>query len=208
MIIDLRPDEKGAGEQSSRALNVSIYEKPKSAPKAALEAVSPPVQKVSKPMPAVQKRAIKKKAIEAETIVNEPVQTTVISPEPVQEIASEVLTAPAPAAAKIVPVAVKADIPKFADTASLQIKYRDKVRDIIASNKMYPVTARRRGIQGSVTVAFSVYEDGEIIDPAVEASSGFDMLDRAALQILADSSPLPVPPEQMDFSLPISFRLN
>ena len=127
---------------------------------------------------------------------------------PVQEVSApaEAVSVPSPVPAHI--SAVKADIPTVSDTEGLKVKYRDVVREIIASNKKYPVTARRRGIQGSVTVAFMVQSDGVIADSSVRASSGYDILDRTAMEILAESSPLPVPPEEMDFVLPISFRLN
>jgi len=195
LLVDLRPISESSIAEKSDIVRVDIIHKDKPAPIAKIALAPMFVPKPVKTKPEVSIKPIQK------TVIAKPVEQVVKDP-----IAAE-LEVPAPVQT---PVAVveKPVIPKFSDTASLEIKYRDKVRDIISSNKKYPVIARRRGMQGSAVVYFEVMSDGIISNSIVVASSGFDMLDQTALEILAESSPLPVPPKHMEFSLPIVFRLN
>lgn len=203
--VDLYPEMGVSPEKADKLISVRFYEKKQPAPEpvtAVKKTPEQPVLKVqTKPVP--EKVSLKAETVQTqETAVKktEPAETPV--PEKADFFTAEKIKIPAAAAD------LKPDIPDFSNTETLKIKYKDKVRDIIAANKKYPSVAKRRGIQGSVTVAFSVYLDGRIIKPLVVSTSGFDILDKTALEILAESSPLPFPPEQMDLSLPISFKLN
>lgn len=48
---------------------------------------------------------------------------------------------------------------------------------------VYPQLARRRGWQGEVLLAIDVTASGIAAEPVVLRSSGFDLLDRAALEV-------------------------
>lgn len=50
----------------------------------------------------------------------------------------------------------------------------------------YPRTARRKGQQGTVTLLAEVRADGTVSSCRVETSSGFPLLDQAALAVLPD----------------------
>jgi TonB family protein len=54
----------------------------------------------------------------------------------------------------------------------------------IGESLTYPDAARRRGIEGTVLVAFIVDESGALVSSSVERSSDSDILDRAALDLL------------------------
>lgn len=56
--------------------------------------------------------------------------------------------------------------------------------------KVYPVSAKVGHIQGRVVVQVSIDGDGRIANPEIEESSGYSVLDHAALDALQAASPL------------------
>jgi protein TonB len=54
----------------------------------------------------------------------------------------------------------------------------------LASHRVYPEEARRRGEQGAVTVRFTVEPSGRVVDVSVVRSSGSPRLDAAAEAML------------------------
>lgn len=54
----------------------------------------------------------------------------------------------------------------------------------LARHFNYPLLARRRGWQGEVLLAFRLEADGRIIDARIARSSGYSVLDHAALTAL------------------------
>jgi len=76
----------------------------------------------------------------------------------------------------------------------------------------YPKSAIRRNWQGDLIVSFSINHDGKISDIKILKSSGYDILDLAAINSVAkielpDNS-LIMHNEPTLKSLPVSFRLN
>ena len=74
--------------------------------------------------------------------------------------------------------------------------------------KRYPSAAH--GASGTVVVRFVLNRAGAVIETAVTKSSGNDMLDRAALDILRRASPFPPFPEakpgpQDSYVAPVNF---
>jgi len=207
-LLDLRPDTENTTMSAKKAVTVEYFSLTKKGNAKKTQTV--PVKKQSiaeNTTPAAKEPEVRKVFAEEKA---EPVKTS--PPEPVQKAPAEPSVASTPVKVSEtkpeISAPVSADVPVFKDTAALEIKYRDQVRDIIMKNKYYPPVARRRGLQGSVTVAFSVLTDGVINSNTVLVSSGYSALDDAALEMLRKSSPLPVPPDEMDFTLPVSFRLN
>lgn len=74
--------------------------------------------------------------------------------------------------------------------------YFDLVRSRIESKKKYPVQAKAMHREGRVTVRFTIDLSGETRDIAVVKSSGNRLLDRAAIQAIRNSSPLPSMPQR------------
>jgi len=72
--------------------------------------------------------------------------------------------------------------------------YLQLVRERIANCKKYPSLARRRHLQGRVGVRFLLAGTGEAREISVSASSGQEILDRAALKAVQDAAPFPLPP--------------
>jgi len=203
-IVDLRLNSTKPSSMPADMISVDVIKKRKSV--VSIPVKAPPVKVVKqKPIP-VKKVAVKPEPTAVAEVIPEP------ATEPVEEQPSEEVhidsAIPDYSVVSVSHEEVVADLPSVENLAILKDVYREKVRNIISSNKKYPVKARRRDMQGSVTVAFNVESDGLISNGVVVVTSGFNLLDKSALQILAKSSPLPEPPEAMDFILPISFRLN
>ncbi len=82
----------------------------------------------------------------------------------------------------------------------------------LGQHKTYPPELKKRKAQGIVTVKFGIRRNGEIFATSVKSSSGHKALDDAALQMLADASPLPPLPasikkEQIHLVIPIEYSL-
>ncbi len=82
------------------------------------------------------------------------------------------------------------------------------IREIIARNTFYPPLARRMGWSGKVTLSFVVAEDGSVRDIQIIERSGYEILDRSAVETVKRSAPFPKPPVAVRIILPIVYRLN
>jgi protein TonB len=70
--------------------------------------------------------------------------------------------------------------------------YLAAVRARIEAAKRYPFAAEQRRIQGVATVRFRLSPDGGLLsEPTISTSSGFSILDRAALQAVQQAAPFP-----------------
>ncbi|THK43148.1 energy transducer TonB [Methylophaga sp. SB9B] len=83
----------------------------------------------------------------------------------------------------------------------------------LAEKKRYPGISRRRGEQGVVQLFFIVSRDGKIRESRIDASSGFQRLDQAVMEMLEKAQPLPAFPaemsqQQLEVKVPIAFELS
>ncbi len=60
----------------------------------------------------------------------------------------------------------------------------------IEERRTYPMAARKRGIQGALTAAVSMDEQGAFLEAHVLHSSGSDMIDRAGMDLLRNVFPV------------------
>jgi TonB family protein len=67
---------------------------------------------------------------------------------------------------------------------------RQLLYSLIEKRLSYPPAARRRGIQGKVDVVLQIGSEGQLLSSGVSHSSGSDVLDRAAGNVLAGIFPL------------------
>lgn len=77
----------------------------------------------------------------------------------------------------------------------------------------YPNTARRKNWQGDLVVSFVIHRDGRINNIVVTSSSGYSVLDHAAVQAVSRIQVLPTVKElaldhSIEKNLPVSYRLN
>jgi protein TonB len=91
------------------------------------------------------------------------------------------------------------------DAAALE----SRLQEALARHFSYPLLARRRGWQGEVLLAFRLQSDGRIIDARVARSSGYGVLDRAALDALGKVGRIS-PESEYGFAmqLPVIYRLE
>jgi periplasmic protein TonB len=91
--------------------------------------------------------------------------------------------------------------------------YLDRLRRWLARYRHYPEAAKKAQEQGQLVVSFTILRNGTVIDPHIERSSGFPLLDEAALKMLHDASPVPPLPEtyraqRLDVGLPVNFSIG
>ena len=122
-------------------------------------------------------------------------------PEPVAELPVEQPPPPQPPKPIVEPTknqviknkpAVLPDV-KAEEIAAARANYGAIVMAKINAAKFYPAAARSSGVTGVVGVQFSINALGKVISAHVTRSSGHDLLDQAALDILR-SLDLPPPP--------------
>jgi len=88
-----------------------------------------------------------------------------------------------------------------------------KVGRQIAYAKIYPDFARKKGYQGKILVAFKIDRDGKILNLSVSQSSGYKILDEAALDAVKEAGPYPPIPNELKknflkLKIPISYALR
>jgi protein TonB len=91
--------------------------------------------------------------------------------------------------------------------------YLDRLRRWLNKYKHFPEEAQKQKQHGQLVISFTILRDGTVRDPHVERSSGFPLLDAAALQMLRDASPVPALPEtyrapQVAVDLPVEFTIG
>ncbi len=82
-----------------------------------------------------------------------------------------------------------------------------------AKHKQYPRIAQMRGWQGTVRIKLDVDANGNVTGSIVSESSGYETLDKQALEMAKKASPLPTPPEALrhrpfTVTVPVLFRLE
>jgi periplasmic protein TonB len=84
-----------------------------------------------------------------------------------------------------------------------------RIRTILNERKTYPKNARRLNQQGDVTVTFTLSTQGEASAITITESSGFDLLDNAAKElIISCASEFPKPKKSVRISVPIGYKLR
>jgi protein TonB len=82
------------------------------------------------------------------------------------------------------------------------------VRERIARTLAYPPRAKRMGWEGRVALAFVLLADGTVRDLCVTQSSGYGLLDEAALAAVERATPFPPPGVTVRVRVPVSFQLR
>lgn len=92
--------------------------------------------------------------------------------------------------------------------------YINQMNRWLAQHQSYPMAAKKEKQEGTVRVAFTIDRLGKVLRRSIEKSSGYALLDEAALKVLDDASPLPLVPDdfapgraQLSLVKPIDFTL-
>ena len=92
--------------------------------------------------------------------------------------------------------------------------YLNRLREKVDSTLQYPLSLRRKGIEGQVSVGLTVYPTGQIGPVLMTQSSGNPLLDRLAIQAVHEASPFdPFDKKEAQGNpirlvLPIQFKLK
>jgi len=119
---------------------------------------------------------------------------------------------PPPVAVPAAPIAPPVAAADPVAERTLSTSYEKSLSDLIKSKERYPDRARRQRWQGTVIIALSLSVEGKVKDISVAESSGRDILDDAALEMVRRASPLPRAPEglrgkERSVRVPIAFKL-
>ena len=115
----------------------------------------------------------------------------------------ELLSDAAPAPAK----------PDMDVTGDVFQSFARAVRRKIESSKNYPTAAQTAGIEGRTGVRMTILKDGRLEKVEITESSGYEILDKAALQSVRSAAPFPPIPEkarrdEIQMSITLVFRIT
>jgi len=152
--------------------------------------------------------------------IPQPIVKPVNTPTPISEPPPVIAAAPkaevTPSFVAPSPVVAKPEPPKptvnQADLDSARNQYGSALSREIAKHINYPGIAKMRGWQGVVEIDFQLDGNGKILSQKIRTSSGFEVLDKQALEMVKKSN-FPTPPEVLKSSafnvtVPVSFRLE
>jgi protein TonB len=95
-----------------------------------------------------------------------------------------------------------------AETAAYVKRNYDYIQRRIRGTLEYPIQALRAGAQGVVEVSFILHKDGGVSEVGIAASSGFELLDAAAMEAIYAAAPFRRPPAEVRMVIPVAFRLR
>lgn len=193
----------------------------------AIAAVSPiskqPLHAVAPARPSMASLPMQKpsqpQAEAAPSIVNAAVPETIVAPSSVPQALAHSMTTP-PAAPSIaspsrsVPNAPSAHTPTADETHSAKQEYLRSVAAQIKKYKTYPKEAKENNnITGNVKVIFRIAADGKILKIGIVNSSGSEILDKAAVDLILGITKFQALPailgkEYMDITLNIDYTLK
>ncbi|PKO25301.1 MAG: energy transducer TonB [Betaproteobacteria bacterium HGW-Betaproteobacteria-8] len=170
--------------------------KPKVKPK-----IEPKVVPVQKPTPIETYEPVNNEP----EVTEEPVSAPVMSVAPTTE-SQPVVTVPPPPPPP-------PPGPSQADLDAARKNYANKLAHAIAQHKQYPRVAQMRGWQGEALVDLKLDSHGALLESRIARSSGYDMLDKQALEMIKKAAPFPSPPDILKSSVfniqvPVSFKLE
>jgi len=180
----------------------------------------PPKPEIKKPEPP--KPEVKKEPLPApdKTPTTVPLSKPPVSVTPKEEQVSETNPKPEANPTRVITKAadttqetktVNAPSPEKVTAATND--YSSLLAAAIAKYKQYPKIAQMRGWQGLIIIELQLNPQGGVIYSQIKKSSGYDVLDQEALEMIKRASPFPQPPEALrnkNFTVlvPISFKLE
>jgi protein TonB len=175
------------------------------------KAVPPPEHprvRAAKPPPAVPARAAPAVAAPAA-----PQQDLLAAAPDAPPQASQFSVPAAPERSEASAAPVREAEPVTQPDPDLLAGYGHALSQAIGKHQRYPRIAQMRGWQGTATVALKFGSGNRHLATTLHKSSGHEVLDQQALDMVKDAEPLPNPPERLrnrDFSVlvPIVFRLK
>jgi protein TonB len=175
-----------------------------------LDSKTEPIAKTP-PVPNVEK------ITEIKNVVVTQPQPSIAKQQPeVIAVAPKIDSPPPPvviAQSEVAPEQPKPTGPSQADIDEARGRYGNTLWSAIEKHKNYPRIAQMRGWQGDVIVEILLDGNGKLKSKKVIQSSGYDSLDKQALEMADKASPFPAPPEALrgstfSIKVPIPFKLE
>ena len=99
------------------------------------------------------------------------------------------------------------------DQQTLLNRYAQQLSRTLARQQGYPRLAALRGWEGEVRLRLHIARKGNLLAIDVDRSSGYDILDQHALQLVDASGPLPALPDELgsneiQITVPVSYKLR
>lgn len=182
--------------------------------------LAPP--KPEPPAPVKPPEPVKPKVVPPQQAkpIPQPIVNPVNTPTPISDPPPVIAAAPkaeaTPTFVAPTPIVAKPEPPKprvnQADLDSARNQYGSALSREIAKHINYPGIAKMRGWQGVVEIDFQLDGNGKILSQKIRTSSGFEVLDKQALEMVKKSN-FPTPPEVLkstafNVTVPVSFRLE
>jgi len=176
-------------------------EEPKPVTKLEPKPIPKPVKPIEQPSPIVENTA------PPEPINETPPPPAVITASPKAESKAEFVAPPPPV-----------EPPKDPEPSPVEVdnalgEYGTLLGRAIAKHKQYPRIAQMRGWQGDVILDLKIDGNGKVISANVQQSSGYEALDKQALEMARKAAPFPAPPQALrnrtfNITVPVSFKLE
>jgi len=102
---------------------------------------------------------------------------------------------------------------KGAKDAEVMSRYTQLISLWVQKFKVYPEEARVGGFEGATVVRVRIDRKGNVRYYALERSTGIEMLDRAAIEMIKRANPVPAVPadypkgDLLEFLIPVNFSL-
>lgn len=205
LLVDILPLARETAPAPAPTSTAEPIPAPKSIP---LPPPERPRVKTAKPPPAVPARDAPPVAA-----VSQP-QPDLLSAAPEAPPQSSRFSVPsAPERTEAPPAPPRETEPTTAPDPDLLAGYGHALSQAIGKHQRYPRMAQMRGWQGTATIALKFGSGHRLLATTLHKSSGHEILDEQALDMIKDAHPLPNPPERLrnrDFTVlvPIVFRLK
>jgi protein TonB len=150
----------------------------------------------------------------AERSVQSPAEN--LAPDPIHAIPTATIALAPPQPEQSMPAAAVAPasappVSRVAVSKEKAAVFQRALRSHIARFRHYPDRARRERAQGTVGLLFSMQRDGSVTDVQIVSSSGYALLDTAAVETIRNAQPMPrIPaelPGQLNIRMPVEFDL-
>ena len=208
-----------AVEEKPEVLEIQLVQQPAPPPPAPPQPVQPPPEIVEpqtkttpKPTPKpVVKPTPNPIVQEAKPVTETPVTT------PAPEVIAVKPAAERPtvthSAAVAEPVKEAPPMPSQAEIDNATGRYGNALWNAISKHKKYPKIAQMRGWQGETVVELELDGTGKLKSKKITQSSGYEVLDKQALEMVEKAIPFPTPPEALRNStftilVPVPFKLE
>ncbi len=193
-------------------VKLALPEKPQSEPMNTPEPAPEPPQPPIKHNPAPKLVQVPSPAAEPPPRP-QPGPTAVPAPPAVISAPAKIETPPAFTAPPPPPEPPKPSAPSQQDMDAARTLYGNLLAREIAKHKQYPKVAQMRGWQGRVIVELQIDGSGNVLSSIIHDPSGYEVLDRQALEMVKKASPFPSPPDALrgrtfNILVPVSFRLE